>query len=193
MAGEYGEKFSRPHFHACLFGFDFSDKKYLCKSPGGFKLYRSAVLESLWPHGFSSVGSVTFESAAYVARYIMKKVTGGLADEHYSSVDPDTGEVIKREPEFCHMSLKPGIGAGWFDKFSSDVYPNGRVVVRGVECKPPRYYDKRFNSVDFEKFDDLQFGRHIEAVSRAADNTDARLLVKEQVAQARISLLKRSL
>lgn len=81
MCGEYGENFGRPHFHACLFGFNFPDLK-LWKS-GKSKLYRSPLLEELWPFGYSSVGDVNFESAAYVARYILKKVTGADAAAHY--------------------------------------------------------------------------------------------------------------
>lgn len=83
MCGEYGENFGRPHFHACIFGLDFVDKT-LWQVRNGVKLYRSKKLESLWEFGYSSIGTVTFESAAYVARYIMKKVTGDAAETHYS-------------------------------------------------------------------------------------------------------------
>ncbi|WP_217268498.1 rolling circle replication-associated protein, partial [Lactobacillus helveticus] len=72
MAGEYGESFDRPHFHACLFGLDFSDKKFYKTTKTGSILYTSKILEELWPFGYSTVGDVSFESAAYVARYIMK-------------------------------------------------------------------------------------------------------------------------
>lgn len=121
MSGEYGENNLRPHFHALFFGYDFPDKVYLGKSPSGFTLYRSELLESLWKFGFSSVGAVTFESAAYVARYVMKKVNGPMAEEHYDG----------RVPEFSRMSLKPGIGAGWIKKFAGDVLPDGQVVING--------------------------------------------------------------
>ena len=70
--GEYGSLLGRPHYHACLFNFDFPDK-YLWKENNGQKLYRSPSLEELWPYGYSSIGTVTFESAAYVARYILKR------------------------------------------------------------------------------------------------------------------------
>ena len=83
---------------------------------GGNKLWTSATLEGLWKFGFSSVGEVTFESAAYVARYCLKKVNGDLAKDHYAMVDLDTGEVYQKEAEFSHMSLKPGIGALWLQK-----------------------------------------------------------------------------
>lgn len=83
MCGEYGENFGRPHFHACLFGHNFPDLK-LWKTVNKQKLYRSAELETLWPFGHSSVGTVTFESAAYVARYILKKVSGEAAERHYT-------------------------------------------------------------------------------------------------------------
>ena len=77
--GEYGSKFGRPHYHACLFNHDFADKT-LWKITNDVPLYRSSSLEELWPYGHSSVGNVTFQSAAYVARYILKKITGEHAD-----------------------------------------------------------------------------------------------------------------
>ncbi|AXH75892.1 MAG: replication initiator protein [Microviridae sp.] len=193
MCGEYGEEGNRPHFHACLFGINFPDRVKFSRS-----LYRSPTLERLWPHGFSSIGEVTFESAAYVARYIMKKVTGDIAEQHYSYVDPDTGEVLQRVPEFSHMSLKPGIGAGWLDKYRSDVYPNGDMVVRGVESKAPRYYDKLYRRHDFQVnlnhdlFEELKAKRRLNARLAWRDSLDSRLVVRRKVAESRIKRLKRS-
>lgn len=193
MGGEYGDQFGRPHFHACLFGIDFPDRVYFKTSPSGEKIWTSQILSRLWPFGFSSVGDVTFESAAYVARYIMQKVTGHSAKAHYERVDPETGEITSRRPEFNKMSLKPGIGARWLEKFRSDVYPHDYVVIRGKEVKPPKYYDRQYAKTHPEQWEELQWLRTLDAQTRAGDNTDARLLVKEQVVKARIQSLKRTL
>ena len=64
--GEYGEKKGRPHYHACLFNFDFVDKRPWRKSPTGHMLYRSESLEEFWPYGNCEIGSVTFQSAACI-------------------------------------------------------------------------------------------------------------------------------
>ena len=106
-----------------LFNLDFPDKVEWA-TRGDFPVWRSPVLESLWTHGRTEIGSVTFESSAYVARYITKKVTGDAAAAHYRSVDSRTGEYIDRDPEYSTMSLRPGIGAGWYEKFKGDVYPS---------------------------------------------------------------------
>lgn len=205
VCGEYGELFDRPHYHALLFGFDFLDKTYWSKSPSGSVNYRSPVLEDLWPHGFSTIGSVTFESAAYTARYIMKKVTGDLADAHYSVVDRETGEIVKRVPEFCHMSLKPlepglpgGIGANWLSRFRGDVYPSGRVTrPGGASFNAPRYYDKLFDRYEKEiggvEGDLVEYGRYLEGLKHRGDQSPERLKVRETVARARVKQLKRSL
>jgi len=193
MCGEYGETTSRPHFHACIFGFDFPDKKPFKRSGSGSVLYRSALLESLWPQGQSLIGDVTFESAAYVARYVMKKVTGFNAKSHYERVCEETGEVYSMVPEFTKMSLKPGIGAGWFDKYKSDVYPQDYVVVRGKETKPPKFYDRLLERSDPEAFEVLQFERNLAARSNFLDNTDERLAVKEVVKKAALTSFRRGL
>ena len=193
MAGEYGEKLGRPHWHACIFGLSFDDKKLWRRSPSGANLYRSQDLELLWPFGHSSIGDVTFESAAYVARYIMKKVTGKNAEEHYTEIDPDSGEITKRKPEFTKMSLKPGIGYEWYKKYTSDVYPHDYVVVRGKKVKPPKYYDKNYKIDNPYEFDELLYFREKSAKLNYEDNTPERLLVKEQVTQAKLQKLKRNL
>jgi len=182
---------NRPHFHACLFGFDFEDKVPIrLLSGSSAKLFKSKTLERLWPHGFGSIGAVTFESAAYVARYVMKKVTGDRAKDHYRTVDSD-GVISSRTPEFNKMSLRPGIGAQWMDRYTSDVYPDGNVVVRGHLSKSPRYYDKRFSKLDPDAHEAMIYARHVDGLSRWEDQTDDRLRVREQVAQARIRSLKR--
>lgn len=194
MAGEYGEDYSRPHYHACIFGHRPDDLVLHSKSESGQYIYTSVFLQSLWPHGYSSVGDLTFESAAYVARYIMKKITGPNSDRHYEIVDPDTGEITDRKPEYARMSLKPGIGAAWFGKFMSDVYPHDHVISRGHEAKPPRYYDKLLSRVDPDLLEFIQFSRAVKARERSSDNTTDRLAVKETLARRRVSdFLKRRL
>ena len=193
MAGEYGENFGRPHFHACIFGHDFHDKELWKRSSSGFMLYRSSDLELLWPFGYSSIGDVNFESAAYVARYIMKKVTGHNSKAHYTETDPETGEITKRKPEFNKMSLKPGIGYDWYKKYKSDVYPHDYVIIKGKKVKPPKFYDKKYKMDNPYEFDEILYKREINGKLNSEDNTMERLLVKEIVQNAKLQKLKRTL
>lgn len=197
MGGEYGESTLRPHFHACLFGYDFPDKVYFRKSSSGEKLYTSKFLESLWPYGLSSIGDVTFQSAAYIARYCVQKVTGDAASLHYACDEfIDRDGVIRHSvvPEFNHMSLKPGIGARWLSKYQTDVFPRDYVVVNGVKTKPPKYYDVLFERENPGVFSDLVAQRELDAYSGflSGEQSVARLSVKEQVNSAQLSQLKRA-
>jgi len=147
----------RPHHHACLFGFDFLDK-VKWKEVDGCWLYRSSTLERLWSAGFSTVGEVTFESAAYVARYIMKKMTGEPAAAHYGG----------RLPEYTTMSRRPGIATAWFEQFKSDVFPADEVVLRGgVKMKPPKFYMKLLEVHDREMYGSVVVERQKQAVDAA--------------------------
>ena len=193
MAGEYGDQFKRPHFHALLFGCFFPDREFLRSMPSGARLYRSGELERLWPFGFSSVGDVTFESAAYVARYVMKKITGDAAAEAYEAVDGMTGEIVERLPEFNHMSLKPGIGALWFDRYRREVFERDYCVINGVKVQPPRAYKKRLAQVDLESAEFVAYGRSLRAEKFAEDGTPERLKVREAVSRARLSFKRRIL
>lgn len=180
--GEYGEKNQRPHYHACIFGYDFPDK-VLYTIRDECRLYRSPMLENLWGLGFATVGDVTFESAAYVARYITKKITGDLAEDHYKG----------KNPEYTTMSRRPGIGKGWFDTFTDDVFPSDEVVLRGKVMRPPRYYDKELEKKDPAMYEKIKLDRKAKALQNAADNTTARLRAKEICKQAQFQQLKRGL
>lgn len=133
-AGEYGDgEGSRPinpHYHACLFGYDFPDKKFYKKTENGDTLYTSAILEKIWGYGFCPIGDVSFESAGYVARYTLKKVYGDAADKHYGG----------RLPEKSWSSQ--GLGQEWFLQWYRDVYPSDQVIVNGRVMMPPPYYDR---------------------------------------------------
>lgn len=194
MCGEYGDKTNRAHYHMCLFGWSPKDQKYWSTSGSTIKskIYTSATLDKIWGKGQIWIGEVTFESAAYVARYIMKKVNGQLAEKHYESVDPETGEIINRKPEYTRMSLKPGIGARWLQKYQTDVYPEGKVLARGWKSKSPKYYDKKFKKTNPLDWEDLLFERHKEEQKRPGENSKERLAVKETVARAKIAFLKRN-
>jgi hypothetical protein len=193
MCGEYGDKYKRPHYHAIIFGLDFKDK-YLFKIENDQRLYRSPLLEKYWKYGHSSVGSATFESAAYVARYIMKKHKGKDAWIHYCEIDHDTGEIIgQREPEYTNMSRNPGVGKGWLDKYLADVYPSDKVVINGKEMKPPRYYDSHYEIQYPSDFQKLKERRRSDIKKFSSNNTPDRLKVREQVKLAQIKNLPRNL
>jgi len=190
--GEYGEQYGRPHYHACIFNHDFSDKQ-LWKTQNGVPLYTSADLNLLWPYGFTSIGSVTYESAAYVARYILKKITGQNADDHYMWIDPASGQVHQRKPEYTTMSRRPGIARGWFDKYRTDVYPHDRVIINELQVKPPKYYDKLFEQHSPELMEFVKYQREEKQKLAVDNNTKDRLAVREEILLERLTRLPRTL
>ena len=106
-------------------------------------IYTSATLTEIWGMGHASLGSVNFKSAAYVARYILKKINGPLAEKPrtfldtvtgelitllwYQSFDPETSEVFDLVPEYTTMSRNKGIGLEWLIKYHPDVMRKGRM------------------------------------------------------------------
>lgn len=180
--GEYGERSGRPHYHACVFNHAFSDQTLWKADTGsGSPLYRSAELERLWPYGFSTIGQVTFESAAYVARYVMKKRTGDASKDYYSYVDSD-GVVHDRLPEFVRMSRRPGIGAGWIKRYRGDVYPGDFVILGGHKFRPPRFYDEQLEE---EVLKDIKKKRVSNAEKHSEDQTPERRRVRNAIATER--------
>lgn len=187
-AGEYGSRFGRPHYHSCLFGYDFPDKTPW-STRAGFPVWRSEALERLWPHGQSEIGTVTYESAAYVARYIVKKHRG--PKEEFVSVAAETGEVFPREKEYATMSRRPGIGRQWIDRFLDEVYATDGVVVQGRLQKPPRYYDQVLAELDPTRHE-MVCNERLRRLQRE-EQTEERLAVREEVLQANLKRKERVL
>lgn len=191
--GEYGEQLARPHYHSLLFGYDFPDKVFFKMTPDGSRLYTSAFLEDLWPFGFATIGALTFESAAYVARYAVKKMRGAAAKRHYQKVDILTGEIYQLLPEYVTMSLNPAIAINWYAKFNSDVFPSDEVVMRGKAMRPPRFYDTLYGR-DFPDALKLLKESRVRAAAEFADNnTVERLNVRRVVKEAQLQFLKREI
>lgn len=179
QCGEYGDLLQRPHHHVIIFNYDFLDKRIYSVRDGA-RYYVSPLLMELWPHGFSIVADVTFESAAYVARYAVKKITGSSAASHYGS----------RLPEYATMSRRGGIGKDWINKYKSDVFPGDFVVVRGgLKCRPPLFYDRILELTDKKLYDTVKIKRAVYGIENR--ESERRLETKERIKLSRIKLLKR--
>lgn len=182
MVGEYGGKTYRPHYHAIVFGQDFSDDRVRIANPKGKDpLYNSASLDSLWGHGYCSIGSVSFASAGYVARYCLNKRGHKVQTERYRRIDVATGEEYYVAHEFTSMSRRPGIGASWFARFRDDVFPSDELVVDGRKYGVPRFYDTLEGEVSMV---DVKAARVRKALKFREDATAERLRVREQIAEA---------
>lgn len=147
--GEYGDVGRRPHYHALIFGHDWADDRIEIKrNERNEPIYLSPSLTACWGMGHATVGALTRESCAYVARYAIKKVTGQAADFAYLRERGDHYWWVK--PEYITASMRPGLGKRWFDRFKSDVYPSDETIVNGVRVHTPKYYDKLLGAEDEE-------------------------------------------
>jgi len=183
--GEYGEHLGRPHHHACIFGHDFPDKEPLFS--GEYTLYSSKKLDTLWRLGHCTIGEFNFETAAYTARYILKKQLG-MTDEaleaHYQG----------KLPEYCTQSNRPGIGANWIDKYATDVFPDDFCVIRkNKKVKPPKYYFQRCLEKAHLNMQQVQTKRREHQKLSNSENTPDRLATKEESAYLRSNQQRRNI
>jgi len=184
QCGEYGDRTRRPHHHMILFGEDFcKDRVKISDSASGYPQYESPLLTHLWGKGFCTISEVSFESAAYVARYSLKKVTGKGANFFY----------LGAKPEFVTMSRRPGIGSGYFDEFKDDIYPSDEVIpsLGRPGSLPPKFFDKLLEKSDPELFQ-LVKKKRSEGLDFYSDpnSTDTRLEARERV---KASVIKNNL
>lgn len=148
--GEYGDGsgqrsyFGHPHYHAVLFGLDFPDKYKWRKGKLGHQLYRSPVLEELWPFGNSEIGGADDEMINYVSAYILKKVTGERERSHYfgrrfCDVMGNHFDFLFNT-EFFLSSRRPAIALRFLEKHWDDIFSYDEVVVNGRHRPVPKYY-----------------------------------------------------
>lgn len=151
-SGEYGDKTYRPHFHIILFNLPIPDLKFYKKSWNGDNYYNSEILNNIWGKGHVVIGDVSYESAAYVARYVMKKQIGG-GSLH--------SERVNRE--FVRMSRMPGIGRKYFEENYKIIYRDGSITiptVNGIRAvKPPSYFDRLYETIDPDHLEAIKVRR----------------------------------
>ena len=195
--GEYGENLGRPHYHAILFNWKPNDLRQHVKNKSDQWIYTSRQLDKIWTLGHTYTGEATFQSAAYVARYILKKINGQMSDPHYKTVDLKTGEITNEKiPEFTGQSLggkhNGGIGKTWYDKFGlTDAHNHDQVILAGRKYPVPRYYDKLLEKRDPSRYAAIKRARLRNARDHAENNTPARLKVRARVQQKKTERLLR--
>lgn len=144
MCAEYGSLYHRPHYHIIFFGLDLPDLELLKVTKCGSRIYTSKILQSGWKYGFSSVGDVTANTCAYVARYCLKK--------QIDSVFYDG-----RVQEWVNMSNRDAIGKSYALEHLDDIYKTDSVNIKFnkgvITLKPCSYYDRLY---DIDHHEDLQ-------------------------------------
>jgi len=184
--GEYGENTFRPHYHACMFGHDFHADRTKHAQKGGHPLWISSELSELWGNGFCTIGSLSFDSAAYVAGYCVKTKTGKEANAYLERVNFATGEVTTVKPEYATMSRNKGLGYSWYQKYKTDVYPDDFVVMKGQKFRPPAYYDTLLEKEEPEQWARIQARRQSFVANNADFQSPRRLKAKEDVLKAKV-------
>lgn len=206
--GEYGDQLGRPHYHAIIFNLRLDDLVPYSYNNGN-RLYTSNMLSRNWYNektkeilGNVYVGHVTFESCAYVARYILKKQLGNGSYKLYRDPKTDiyynkeTGEEFLGEiPEYVRMSRRPGIGAEFYKKYQKQMYGKGNdgvVSIRdGVISSTPKYYDNLHEKTDLQRVTNIKQKRRqkAEASKKLPRNRRATVRMRD----TRITTLKRKL
>lgn len=206
--GEYGPKNMRPHYHLILFNCPLDDLELIGRRDG-YVYYRSSFVEKAWserlhfdgksvrwPMGFVQICDFTYETAAYVARYMLKKHKG---------LDADFYEKAGIAPEFTRCSRRPGIAARYYEENRDMIYEFDQVNVLGgkgqvLKAHPPKYFDRLFDVDNPEQLCMIKEKRKdtaIRSMQEQLKKTDLSepeyLVVKEANFRSRIKKLKRSL
>lgn len=153
--GEYGDQTLRPHFHLILFGCPLDDLDYNMpdmskplnekgqypifrrKNSQGDYVYFSQAIFDCWQKGKVEVEDASWNTMAYVSRYIMKKQKGRGKEiyERLGIISP-----------YLRMSNRPGIGYTWFLENKDKLLETDFLAVKtnqgAYSTHPHRYFEK---------------------------------------------------
>ena len=89
-------------------------------------LFTKQNLTDLWNKGAVEYGTVTIDSASYVARYAAKKLVHGRDEEH------DFHPI--------HQTPREGLGKSWIEKYWEQTFHRGYIVLpNGQQAAIPRH------------------------------------------------------
>jgi len=173
--GEYGETGERPHYHVLLFNMPITDLVPYAKNHLGQTRYQSEDIRKIWGKGYIDIGGVTWESSAYVARYILKKQKGETKEEAYRF----------KEPEFTRMSRMPGIARKYYDENKYKMYELDEILINKTggkvqSVKPARYYDRLFDIEYPEQMELIKNQRKEVAIETEKNTLSNTTLSKEE-------------
>lgn len=141
--GEYGSKTMRPHYHIIVFNWFPVKTELHHRDMRGFYYYTSEILSRLWPFGIHLVTSLSWETCAYTARYVTKKL---------GNKDRDLYDIFNLEREFSLMSRKPGLARRYYEDHKHEIYELDKPYIislsekkEPLKFKPPRYFDDLFD------------------------------------------------
>lgn len=196
--GEYGSKGMRPHYHAIMFNLPIQPEKMKFHeyNANHEALWRVPELEKIWEKGMIVAAEVNWNTCAYVARYITKKVGLPTQEAYYKR--------LGIEPEFFRMSRRPGIGREYFEKHKDEIYASDNLVIKKygggtMKVKPPRYYDRLYDIENHEQMETIKKKRNANAErinhlrdSQTTLHRKEQLQLTEQSKKAQSKLLLRN-
>ena len=162
LCGEYGELNRRPHYHIILFNCPLPIESFYCPRLKWEEAiyYQNTIIEECWTKGISNITQCSWNTIAYVARYITKKQYGEHSQEHYARL----GQI----PEFMQMSLKPAIGWYYYEQHKDKIYEQDSIIIKnrtGIQAvKPPKYFDKLYEKENPKHMEEIKAKRRVETI-----------------------------
>lgn len=138
---ELGLTSGRPHYHLIIYGLAPSEHEFMSSYAQEARAIEGPVVDAWQGRGFVYVGTVTYNSVRYVAKYVQKKLYGQRAEEYEG-----------RQPPFALMSK--GLGKFYALANSHDIVERGGVYRQGKNVGIPRYYKKLYE--DYAEGPDLK-------------------------------------
>lgn len=152
--GEYGTENGRPHYHVILFNCPLdADDFYAPRLIDGEYYHQNKLIEKYWKRGISNVGTATWNTIAYVARYVTKKLYGDNAEDSRAQ----KGQIA----EFIRVSN--GIGRDYWEENKEKILQTDSITIRNAkgihQTKPPRYFTRLLKAQNPEVYEELKAKR----------------------------------
>lgn len=162
VCGEYGSQSKRPHYHWILYDCPLPIKSFYKPRVDWKKdvYWQNHIIEKFWKHGLINICEANWETIAYVARYITKKVNGEDSEYFYAA----QGQI----KEFFRTSRMPGIGRRYYEEHKDEIYEKDQISIKTkkglLHNTPPLYFDKLYANENPERMEEIKEARQKKAI-----------------------------